>query len=364
VALVLTLPSSTLEHYDEQATRLFEQLQKISGRVEKIFTPVKDEEIGAILRRRLFARVDDQAAAEVVHAYVEQAEQEALVARGEESAAYRARFKQTYPFLPEVVDVLYHRWGSFPTFQRTRGTLRLLALVVHALKTSPQACITLADFPLQQDDIRREVAQTHRQRIRQRPGGGPSQPRGGRPQSQPGNRQGPTRGWGWVNASRPPSSCTPSWAAEARPALPPTKSSATPSPPACRPASSPKCWENSAAGCFSTCMRKAGRYYFSTTANLKPRPDRPRGKRQRRGTARRRTGSPAPTGAQPGPENLLVASESRRHPRRPGPPKLLILPEADAALMERFLNEKGQTPRVHRNTLFFLVPSIAETAAV
>ena len=157
VVLVVTLPSSTLEHYDEQAVRLFEQLKKISGRVEKIFTPVQDDEVGAIIRRRLFAGVDEQIASQVINAYVEQAGQETLLPRGEESAAYRARFKQTYPFLPEVVDVLYHRWGSFPSFQRTRGTLRLLALVVGALKDSARPYISLADFDLANNDIRREL---------------------------------------------------------------------------------------------------------------------------------------------------------------------------------------------------------------
>lgn len=156
-ALVIALPSSTLEHYDEQATRLFEQLRKISGRIEKIFTPVQDDEVGAVIRRRLFARVDERAADEVINAFLEAAVQEAVIAYGEESAAYRERFRQTYPFLPEVVDVLYHRWGSFPTFQRTRGTLRLLALVVHALKERGLPYISLGHFDLSHAEIRREL---------------------------------------------------------------------------------------------------------------------------------------------------------------------------------------------------------------
>ena len=157
VVLVLTLPSSTLEHYDEQSARFFEQLKKISGRVEKIFTPVQDDEVGSIIRQRLFHKVDEQVASQVIEAYVSQAERENLLSRGEESIAYRERFRKTYPFLPEVVDVLYHRWGSFPTFQRTRGTLRLLAMVVSALKGSSRPYLSLADFDLTNDDIRREL---------------------------------------------------------------------------------------------------------------------------------------------------------------------------------------------------------------
>jgi hypothetical protein len=59
--------------------------------------------------------------------------------------------------LPEVVDVLYQRWGSFTTFQRTRGVLRLLSLVVHALKERDIPAISLADFDLANQEIRREL---------------------------------------------------------------------------------------------------------------------------------------------------------------------------------------------------------------
>jgi hypothetical protein len=44
--------------------------------------------------------------------------------------AYREKIERAYPFHPEFIDVLYERWGSFPTFQRTRGVLRLLAQVI------------------------------------------------------------------------------------------------------------------------------------------------------------------------------------------------------------------------------------------
>ena len=59
--------------------------------------------------------------------------------------------------MPEVVDVLYKRWGSLTTFQRTRGVLRLLALVIHSLKSSYKPYISLADFDLENSEIRREL---------------------------------------------------------------------------------------------------------------------------------------------------------------------------------------------------------------
>lgn len=76
---------------------------------------------------------------------------------GTEASEYRARFEDLYPFLPEVVYVLYHRWGSYSTFQRTRGALRLLALVIFGLKDANIPYITLAIFDLANQEVRREL---------------------------------------------------------------------------------------------------------------------------------------------------------------------------------------------------------------
>ena len=154
--LVLTLPSSILEHYDENAERMFQQLQKISGRMEKIYTPVEDEEIEHVVRARLFSKTNEKEVKKVVDEFVEYAKNEGLLS-GDEVANYRDKFLRSYPFKPEVIDVLYRRWGSFPTFQRTRGVLRLLSLVVHDLLDKNIPFIRLGDFNLKNDEIRREL---------------------------------------------------------------------------------------------------------------------------------------------------------------------------------------------------------------
>jgi len=154
--LVLTLPSSILEHYDENAERMFQQLQKITGRMEKIYTPVEDEEIEHVVRARLFSKIDEKEAKKVVNDFVEYAKNEGLLS-GDDIANYRDKFLRSYPFKPEVIDVLYKRWGSFPTFQRTRGVLRLLSLVVHDLLDKNIPFIRLGDFNLNNDEIRREL---------------------------------------------------------------------------------------------------------------------------------------------------------------------------------------------------------------
>lgn len=44
--------------------------------------------------------------------------------------AYIDRMVRAYPFHPDVVRILYERWGTLPDFQRTRGALRILGLVL------------------------------------------------------------------------------------------------------------------------------------------------------------------------------------------------------------------------------------------
>lgn len=157
VALVLTLPSSSIEHYDEQAERLFEQLQKVTARVERIYTPVQEQEITKIIRQRLFSHIDFTRMQDIIGEYMDYAKTESLLPAGVEPSEYKKQFESSYPFMPEVVEVLYKRWGSFPNFQRTRGIRRLLSLVIASLKADTVPYLGLADFKLGNQEIRWEL---------------------------------------------------------------------------------------------------------------------------------------------------------------------------------------------------------------
>ena len=146
-----------MEHYDEQAQHLFEQFSHVSGRVEKIYTPVQEHEIGEVIRRRLFSSIDVDTAGKVIQDFMDYAVNESMLPSGTEPSEYRRRFETTYPFLPEVIGVLYQRWGSYPNFQRTRGVLRLLSLVLYSLREKTLPYITLADFDLSVQEIRQEL---------------------------------------------------------------------------------------------------------------------------------------------------------------------------------------------------------------
>jgi len=133
--LVITLPASILERYDEEAERSLQQLQKISGRVEAVYIPVEGIELYEVIRTRLFENLgDEKTRKQVAQGYFDLYQGLGTDVPSEaRDIEYRDRIQQAYPFHPELIDVLYERWGSYPTFQRTRGVLRLLAEVVSDL---------------------------------------------------------------------------------------------------------------------------------------------------------------------------------------------------------------------------------------
>ncbi|MGQ9458025.1 MAG: ATP-binding protein [Anaerolineae bacterium] len=157
-ALVVTLPSSA--PYGEEGERALDQLQRIFGRLEAIYTPVEGAEVFEVIRRRLFEDVGDPREAQRVaetywQMYQRLGDDVPAEAR---DPAYRERMRLAYPFHPQVIDILYERWSTFHTFQRTRGALRLLANVVADLyrRKHPAPLIQAAHLNLANPDIRTE----------------------------------------------------------------------------------------------------------------------------------------------------------------------------------------------------------------
>ncbi|MDW8138595.1 MAG: DUF499 domain-containing protein [Bacteroidota bacterium] len=156
--LVVALPSSV--PYGEEGERVLHELQKVLGHVENIRTPVEGEEVYEVIRRRLFEDTGDpnearRTAEEFFEMYQRLGDD---VPREIREPAYRERIRKAYPFHPELIDVLFERWSTFPDFQRTRGVLRLLAQVVSDLyqKQHPAPLILPAHLNLANPSIRGE----------------------------------------------------------------------------------------------------------------------------------------------------------------------------------------------------------------
>ncbi len=154
--LVLTTTTSTA--YGEEGERVQQNLRTIVGRMHRLLEPVGSADIYEVVRIRLFEDLGDPdlheaVAEEFFRLYREQGLD---VPEEAKDPSYREKLARAYPFHPELIDVLYNQWGSFPNFQRTRGVLRFLALVVQEAwkKRVPSPLIRLSDVPLGNRELR------------------------------------------------------------------------------------------------------------------------------------------------------------------------------------------------------------------
>ena len=155
VAFIVTLQASEVQPLADR----FPLFNDLLNRMKRMVTPVEDGEIASIIRSRLFSKdgFNHSDGKKVVREFAKYAKEEGILPANTQESEYRERFIESYPFQPEVVEVLYERWGSFPEFQRTRGVLRLLSRVVHRACGKNRPYITLADFDLGDADIREEL---------------------------------------------------------------------------------------------------------------------------------------------------------------------------------------------------------------
>lgn len=136
--LLASLPESELEVGGTMGQRALESLEKYFARVESVWKPVVSTEAFEIVRRRLFESAGDRAEVEGVSRqfsdfYRANSDKFPLETQ---SNVYFERLCQSYPIHPEVFDRLYEDWSTLDKFQRTRGVLQYMAIVIHRLWNS------------------------------------------------------------------------------------------------------------------------------------------------------------------------------------------------------------------------------------
>ncbi|WP_296136516.1 DUF499 domain-containing protein [uncultured Tessaracoccus sp.] len=116
------------------------RLQNVVRRTADQWRPASATESYHIVRRRLFQAADADAQAAInatAKAFVEfYTERSTDFPKEARDYRYEERIRETYPIHPEVFDRLYEDWSTLDRFQRTRGVLRFMNGVIHALWAS------------------------------------------------------------------------------------------------------------------------------------------------------------------------------------------------------------------------------------
>ena len=138
-------------------------LRSVIHRVETPWQPASVEESYEIVRRRLFKPINSEKAgardlvvAKFTDFYIKHS---GVVPSEALQPSYPSTMKAAYPIHPETFDRLYQDWSTLERFQRTRGVLRLMATVVHALwaRGDQSAMILPASIPLDDTKVFEEI---------------------------------------------------------------------------------------------------------------------------------------------------------------------------------------------------------------
>lgn len=168
VAVVYSLQKSIGQALGNE--ELLHMLDNLVSRVDAKREPVSGDDVLRVVQRRLFAELGPQSIREDVAQVVADewvrgrssqplgdSERRGLV---EQADRLRSRIMDSYPFHPELLDLMYHRWGALPSYQRTRGALQFLASVVHAVHATGASAGLLigpGDVPLENDAVRQAL---------------------------------------------------------------------------------------------------------------------------------------------------------------------------------------------------------------
>lgn len=156
--LLASLPESELEVGGTIGQQALTTLEKYFGRVESVWKPVGAEEAFEIVRRRLFDHAGERAQVEGISRQFADfyRENAAKFPTETQSNEYFERLCSSYPIHPEVFDRLYEDWSTLDKFQRTRGVLQYMAIVIHRLWQSENrdALIMPGSIPLEDPNVR------------------------------------------------------------------------------------------------------------------------------------------------------------------------------------------------------------------
>lgn len=154
-AMVASLLASDIKKMDATGNEIVNELSTIFGRQqEETVQPVSKDDVAEVLRRRFFKpeSIRDREAfrPHVVAALKGIAELDEQTKK--EGKAAEERFLKSFPFHPDLTDILYAKWTNLERFQKTRGILRTFALGLRDAEKWDESPLVAANVFLQARD--------------------------------------------------------------------------------------------------------------------------------------------------------------------------------------------------------------------
>ncbi|RIK37466.1 MAG: AAA family ATPase [Chloroflexi bacterium] len=178
VVVAISLPRSVGEmSADDEAD--YRRIAHLLDRLSKSVIMSVESDAGEIIRRRLFdwgpeyfngegriSIASNRDASDACQAYVNWLqEHRSLLPTWFPLDNARNEFAATYPFHPALISVFERKWQSLPSFQRTRGVLRMLALWVanayhegyHRRRGAGDLLLTMGSAPFDDPIFRQDI---------------------------------------------------------------------------------------------------------------------------------------------------------------------------------------------------------------
>lgn len=140
---------------DFQADDVYDKLKEGLSRQVQFTTPVTKDQVYDVIRTRLVKKIIEKERDSIVKQYFSYFNEKGLITEPE----YEDRMLAAYPFHPFLIDTLYERVSTIPKFNRTRGILRLLALVLHNIYKNKKECslVSTSEIDLTENEIKDEL---------------------------------------------------------------------------------------------------------------------------------------------------------------------------------------------------------------
>lgn len=140
---------------DYKVDNMIDGMKEALSRQVQFVVPVDKKEVYNVIVTRLVKEINEKRRDEVIDEYYSYYEQKGIIPESE----YRRKLEVSYPIHPFLIDTLYERVSTIDKFNKTRGLLRLLALVLHNIYTKKEDCklVNLSNIDLSDGDISDEL---------------------------------------------------------------------------------------------------------------------------------------------------------------------------------------------------------------